>query len=1003
MNCRFVARPQRDGLVMEGELNTQTRRQVLLATTAFVGLGLAFAAPAFAQDAPVQEVVVTGSRIPQPNLTAISPITSVTAAEVKLEGTTRVEDLLNNLPQVFAAQGSTVSNGSNGTATVDLRGLGSTRTLVLIDGKRVVPGDPGDPSVDLNFIPAQLIDRVEVDTGGASAVYGSDAISGVVNFIMKKNFTGVQLDAQYSFYQHDNNDTGIEAIEKAANDAYPTGSVTNGYQTSVSAIIGVSSPDGKGNLEAFATYRSVQAVLEGSRDYTACTLQETGSAFACGGSSTASPPRLYLVQGAAGATGVNTNSYTTVGTGPTTALRPYNSATDAFNYGPYNFLQRPDTHYNLGVMGHYEINPMADVYTQLMFMDDFSESQVAPGGIFYGTNFTVPCNNPYLTPAELTTFCGGSNSAATNFVLRPGKRNVEGGGRDQTLHHQDYRLQIGVRGQLDKVWSYDTYIQYATATQLATDTNFFSTAKIQTALSPALCAAASGCVLYNLFQGGGSTVTPAQLNYIQVPGITGGTTVEQVANFTLTGQLGEYGWRSPFAEDGIGVALGAEYRRESISEYGDEESLTGDLSGAGGSFTVTNGTFDVYELFAEARAPLVQNKPFARSVDLDVAYRFSDYSNAGVTDTYAALLDWSPVKDLRLRGSFQRAVRAPNVLELFSPQNVVLSDYSDPCGPNPAYTLAQCEHTGITPATYGSPTIIGSSVSQNYTLTGGNPNLKPEVADTYSGGFVFQPSFLPGLNVTVDYFNIFVANVISTGVAPQNVILADCATTGSPFYCGLIHRDAFGSLGLAAANDGYVSGTFVNAGSLETNGVDMDITYRFPLSRIGLEQFGSLTLDSDSTFLNALTTEPVPGSGQKFNCAGYYGENCGSPNPKFRTKTRLTWNTPWSGLQLSGEWRYMGDVKVDLLNGSPLLNGSLADNGAIPDAKLGAQSYFDLTASIKIKDNYTFRVGVQNIFDQTPPVVGQDECPTGACNGNVYSQTYDSLGRYIFFGLTATY
>ena len=987
-------------------MQIKSTRERLLATTIICGAAMAMAAPAFAQDAPVQEVVVTGSRIPQPNLTSISPITAVSAAEVKLEGTTRVEDLLNNLPQVFAAQGSTVSNGSNGTATVDLRGLGATRTLVLIDGKRVVPGDPNSPAVDLNFIPAQLIDRVEVDTGGASAVYGSDAISGVVNFIMKKNFTGVQLDAQYSFYQHDNDDTGIEAIVKAHNYAYPTGGITDGYQTSFSAIVGVNSPDGKGNMEAYATYRSAQAVLEADRDYTACTLAETGSTFACGGSSTTSPPRLYLVNGAPGATGKNGTSYTTVGNGAAATLAPYSSATGAFNYGPYNYLQRPDTRYTLGAMGHYEINPMADVYTQLMFMDDDSTAQIAPGGIFYGTNFTVPCNNPYLTPAEITTFCGGSNSAATSFTLRPGKRNVEGGGRQSEFRHTDYRLQIGMKGQLDKAWSYDTYIQYATDVETSGAKNYFSTSRIQTALSPALCAAASGCVLYNLFQGGGATVTPAQLNYIQVPGYTGGSTVEQVANFSLTGQLGEYGWRSPFAEDGIGVALGTEYRREYVNTYSDAETAAGDLSGSGGASLPVNGAFDVYELFAEARAPLVQNKPFAESVNIDLAYRYSDYSNAGVTDTYAALLDWSPVKDLRLRGSFQRAVRAPNVLELFSPQNVTLANYVDPCGPTPAYTLAQCENTGITPATYGSAGIVGSSANQNNTLGGGNPNLKPEVADTYSGGFVFQPSFLPGFNLTVDYFNIFVSNVISS--IPATIALSNCALTDSSFYCGLIHRDASGSLGLT--NQGYVVGTAINAGSLQTNGVDMDVSYRFPLSRIGLEHFGSLSLDSQSTFLNALTTENIPGSGSKYNCAGYYGETCGTPNPKFRAKTRLTWNTPWYGLQVSGEWRYFGDVKVDVLNGQ-LNAGSglttpaaiLANAGATPDAKLPSQNYFDLTASFKIKDNYTFRMGVQNIFDKTPPVVGADECPTGSCNGNVYSQVYDSLGRYIFFGLTATY
>jgi outer membrane receptor protein involved in Fe transport len=970
------------------------------------GAAMAVAAPAFAQDAAVQEVVVTGSRIPQPNLTAISPITSVTAAEVKLEGTTRVEDLLNNLPQVFADQGSGISNGSNGTATVNLRGLGATRTLVLIDGHRVVPGDPGSPATDLNFIPAQLLDRVEVDTGGASAVYGSDAVAGVVNFIMKKNFTGVSVDAQYSFYQHDNNDTGIESIVKAHNYPYPTGGITDGYQTSVSAMVGVNSPDGKGNMTAYATYRNVRAVLEADRDYTACTLAETGSTFTCGGSSTTSPPRIALIsKGPGGGTGTVGSSYTLSGTGTATTLTPYSPATGAFNYGPYNYLQRPDQRYNLGAYGHYEVSPMLDVYTQLMFMDDDSVAQIAPGGIFYGTNFTVPCSNPLLTASELSTFCGGST--AGNFVIRPGKRNVEGGGRQSEFRHTSYRLQLGAKGDLDKVWSYDGSIQYGTTIDNDGALNYFSTARIANALSGCTISTTSGCVPYNLFQGGG--ITKSQLAYIQVPGYSGGTTVEQVANLTLTGKLGEYGIKSPFAEDGVGVALGTEYRRESITEYADAEELAGDLSGSGGAAAPVGGAFDVYELFAEARVPLAQNQPFVKEANLDLAYRFSDYSTAGVTDTYAVQGDYSPVKDLRFRASFQRAVRAPNILELFSPQNVGLANYVDPCaGTAPQYTLAQCERTGMTAAQYGSALNIGSSANQNNTLGGGNPNLKPEIADTYSGGVVFTPDFLPGFSASVDYYNIFVAGVVSAGAVAPSTALSECATTGQSYYCSLIHRDpgSFGSLG--ATNAGYILATNVNSGSLQTSGIDMTLGYRMPLSRIGLDHYGSVSVDFDGTYLMSYLTTPVPGGGH-YNCAGFYGESCGTPAPRFRSKTRLTWNTPWYGLQISGQWRYYGDVKVDLLSTNYFLNGGdspstiLADYGAIPDAKMAAQNYFDLTASIKIKDNYTFRVGVENIFDKTPPIVGADECPTGPCNGNVYSQVYDSLGRYIFVGLTATY
>ena len=354
----------------------------------------------------------------------------MSSAEVKLEGTTRVEDLLNSLPQVFADQGSSITNGATGTATVNLRGLGAQRTLVLIDGRRLLPGDPLDPAPDLNNIPAQLIDRVELDTGGASAVYGSDAISGVVNFIMKKNFTGVQLDAQYSFYQHDNDDKGIQNVQSASGIQSPTSGATDGYQTSVSAIMGVNSPDGKGNLEAYATYRSVQAVNEGKRDYSNCTLAETNSGFTCGGSATTSPALISILD----KTGTNDlGDFVLSGKGAATTFAPF-GANNYYNYGPLNYLQRPDTRYNFGAIGHYEINPKADVYTQLMFMDDDSTAQVAGSGIFYGTTYAIPCNYPGITASELSTIssltgsCTGAAGSPTTFNAIPGKRDVEGGG-----------------------------------------------------------------------------------------------------------------------------------------------------------------------------------------------------------------------------------------------------------------------------------------------------------------------------------------------------------------------------------------------------------------------------------------------------------------------------------------------------------------------------------------------------------------------------------------------
>ena len=243
--------------------------------------------------------------------------------------------------------------------------------------------------------------------------------------------------------------------------------------------------------------------------------------------------------------------------------------------GRYNYLQRPDTRYNFGVMGHYEINPMADVYTQLMFMDDDSTAQVAGSGIFYGTTYPIPCNYPGITASELSTIssltgsCTGAAGSPTTFNAIPGKRNVEGGGRTSDLRHTSYRAVLGMKGDLNSAWSYDGYIQYGETIFQDSEGGYFSDSKVANALSNCTINASDGCVPYNLFQGGG--VTPAQLAYLTVPGLSKGTTTEQVADFTMTGKLGEYGIKSPWAEDGVGVALGTEYRRESIQFSSDEE------------------------------------------------------------------------------------------------------------------------------------------------------------------------------------------------------------------------------------------------------------------------------------------------------------------------------------------------------------------------------------------------------------------------------------------------
>ncbi len=968
------------------------------------GAALAAGGQALAQQAAssggstVGEIVVTGSRIPQPNLTSASPITVVGSQEAKLEGTANVETLLNQLPQVFAGYGEGVTNstGGIGIATVDLRGLGPARTLVLINGHRLMPGDPEVPYADLNFIPSALVDHIEVLTGGASATYGSDAVAGVVNFIMDKNFEGVRLDAQASTYEHDNNDSSVQALATNHGFPTPTGTIWDGRQVQATAVLGINSPDGKGNATLYATYLNIQPILESHRDYSACTLGETATFFACAGSGTTSPADLISIDLANA--GVSPYRYIVDKGGPGNSVRPYNGATDAFNYGPFNYYQRPDERYSAGAFAHYDLTDHLQAYTELMFMDDHTVAQVAPSGVF-GQTFNISCSNPLLSAQEINTLCtsaglGPADSAALAIL----RRNVEGGPRIDDNRHTDYRILLGIKGDISPDWNYDISGQLGRDIYQEEFLNDISLKNVTSALGD--CAdGAAGCVPYNIFQLG--QVTPAALNYIESPGFKDGSTTEMIVSANVTGKVPFL--KSPYASDPLGVAFGSEYRREALDFRVDSEFQSGDLTGQGGPLEPVSGAYQVYELYGEGRLPLAQDMPGIKSLNLDVGYRFSDYSTAGITHTYKAAMDWRVVDDLLLRASYERAVRAPNINELFTPQSVGLDLSNDPCaGAHPTYSQAQCQNTGVTAAQYGH--IALNSADQYNGLLGGNPSLKPEKADTYTVGAVLTPHMVPGLSITVDYYNIKVNNYIQA-LDPQLVLNA-CATSGDPTLCALVKRDpSSGSLWLGT--NGYVVATNVNVGYLKTNGLDFEVNYRTPFSRFGWENGGSLALAFDGSYLMALTTAPgVPppsGTGTDYNCAGFYGlSTCATPNPKWRHRLRVTWTTPWSGFELSGNWRYFGAVEAQGLSANPYLAGSTPTTTA--DAKIAAQSYFDLSAEWKVKDHVTFRLGVNNVFDKDPPLVGSSVGGTSVFfNGNTYPTVYDALGRYAFLGVTADF
>ena len=1002
-------------------MKINSTRQRLLASSMICGAtllaGQAYAAAADTT-ATVTEIVVTGTRIPTPNLTSVSPVTTVGSADIKAQGVTRVEDLINSLPQAFAAQGSTVANGSNGTATVNLRGLGSNRTVVLIDGRRLMGGNPTSAvtsvAADLNFIPTPLVERVDILTGGASAVYGADAVAGVVNFIMKKNFEGVRVDAQYSEYQHSQHSDAFDAVvrAKSAVASIPSnyqvpGDTWGGKATEVSLTMGVNAPDGKGNITAYATYRQVNQILASERDFTACAANSTATYFTCGGSGTAYPATFA-------------SAFVVDPKGPGNTFRPA-TGNDVYNFAPTNYLQRPDEKYSLGAFAHYEVAPWADAYMDVMFMQDTSTAQIAPGGVFVGGGtgpggaYPINCDNPLMSAQEAGLLgCAPGSTAIINVDVA--RRNVEGGGRTSFFNHEEYRIVTGLKGDITPDWKYDGFLQLGQTSLSQTTNHYFLTSRIVNALDvvnvggvPTCAAKVSGadpkCVPYNIFALGG--VTQAALDYLQAPAYSAGSINERVANFSVVGQLPE-GFKSPLSSERVGMAFGAEYRREHL-DFGADFAVSGGLlNGAGGASPPVNGGFDVYELFTEARVPLVQDQPFIKDLNLELAYRYSDYSNAGGTNTYKVSGDWTLVDGLRFRVGYNRAVRAPNVVELFSPQNVVLDGTVDPCAGldavKDAALIAKC--ASLFNLTIAQVQNLHADPANQYNgQTGGNPNLKPETADTWTAGVVLQPSWIPGLNITVDYFDIEVTDYINNIGA--NIIINGCVTGGNTAFCSLVHRDAIGSI---RSSQGFVQDTTFNTGGLHTSGVDVSGSYRTSLDTFGIQNMGGVQVNFNGTYLDKLETTPNKGD-KPIDCAGFYGSNCAAlggtqnPNMKWRHKARLTWNTPFPyDLALSAQWRFLSDVDLDKTSSDPRLQTTASKLAAQKtDLHLGSRSYLDLLASFNVKDNYSFRIGVNNVLDKDPPLNGATNCPTGGCNQNVWPGVYDALGRYVFVGLTANF
>ncbi len=934
----------------------------------------------------VERIEVTGTRIPPKNLESISPVTVIDAAAIKVDGQRSVENLLNNLPQVFAAQGSTIANGATGTATVNLRGLGSQRTLVLVNGRRLPYGSANSASADLNQIPAPLIKRVEVLTGGAGAVYGSDAVAGVVNFIMNDKFEGVQLDMNQSFFQHGQQGSagvagivGGRAATNPANFAVPGDKSSDGQIYDMSLLMGSNFANGKGNATAYFGYKKEKALLQSERDFSACSLAAGAAGFSCGGSGTSGTGRFTdLTSG---------RVFTTDATG---TFRPFANATDQYNFGPLNFFQRPSERYNANISANYDVFDNAKLYTEFSFTDYNSIAQIAPGGAF-GTVATVYGDNPLISASQ-KTLLGLTTPTSTNDIVIQ-RRNIEGGGRQSQYSNTSFRTLAGVKGDIGN-WSYDAFMQTSRVIYSQNEANYFSSTRLARALDVvnvggvATCRSArdgtdTACVPYNVYKVGG--VTPAQLNYLQIPGLRQGSTGQTIQGVSLSSDLGNYGWKMPSAKSGVGVAFGLERRTEKLNLITDGATQAGDLSGSGGPTPGLNGKFTVQDIFAEIRVPLVEGAPMAKNIAVTATARNSDYSTGIKTNTFGLGAEWAPNDMGKVRTSYQEAVRAANLIELFTVQGLNLYDNdADPCaGATPIATAAQCARTGVTAAQYGK--IQDSPAGQYNSLTGGNPNLSPEKAKSLTFGVVFTP--MRNLSATIDFFDIKVDNTVGT-VNPVTT-LDKCIATGAASSCSLISRDRLGTLWLLP--EARIVGTNQNIGGYKTSGLDFGVNYSHKLPA-----YGSLNVNVEATWLKKLETEEIKGDGS-YDCVGLYGNKCTTPNPEWRSKSRLTWNTPWD-VDMAMTWRYMGEVQQDTTSNNPLLKGTVLE----VNKTLSARNYIDFSASYTFMKNFTIRGGINNLFDKDPPITAISG-PGIFGNGNTFPQVYDALGRKFFATFTAKF
>ena len=996
----------------------------LLFGLAFSFLFLPFSA--LAQD-DAEEVVVTGTRIADPNVTSSSQITSIDGEELLVRGITRVEDYLNDLPQISPGQSITNANGANGTATANLRNLGCSRTLVLMNGRRMVSGTTGGGNcADLNTVPTLLLDKVEVLTGGASSVYGSDAVAGVVNFILDDEFVGMKTSFFHGFYQHENDNSSLRDLVASYDYALAPKDVTTGDTEKVSVAFGGEIDGGRGHVTAYMEHTDTKPILQGEYDISACALRSGASG--CGGSSTI-PPGRWADFGSLDSMGFTRRDGVVDANGKTPRVDwkllgnefvPRDG--QAFNYNPTNFFQRPDDRMNAGFFGKYEVSDNAEMYIESQFMKSESNAQIAYSGTF-GNIEHIPCYNPLLSAQIHQVVCGdyvgmaGSHAPdfataaealayISNLQLSIGtvvdgetiidyrspltslKRNVEGNPRQSIYMYKSFTNTVGVRGDINDDWSYDVYYQTSvvnynneyrndlSVTNINRAVDVISVAGVPTCVS-ALNGTDSSCIPYNLFQGG-------QPGDGGIDGVRDGGQALQnyIANATYINGDGEQTTFTAFvsgslnlsvpgAPGSVSMVAGIESRELSSDFRPDLPSRTGDRSGSGGATLPLGGSYDVDEMFVEFGIPITE------TVSMDAGFRSAEYSTGNDTSAYKLGAYWTVNDKVSLRGSFQTAQRHANMAELYEGVGFGLVDLDyDPCGTDPdtgappTATQAQCELTGLPASLYGSD--LKSPADQYNILSGGNENVKPEESESLTIGAVITP--IDGLTLTIDYFDITVEDGI--GSVSAKTALDKCIETGAAAFCNLINRRADnGSLWLTG---GYISTQTTNISEESTSGIDVIFDYSVDTD------WGPVVVSGVTTLLDSYEIIELPGE-SAIGCSGNWGGSCGkNPMPELMGSYTVGLTTEFDTDVIVGI-RYLGETND--------LNANNRDFDAF--------TYVDATAIYSVNDNMSVTLGVSNLFDKEPGYTS--DAGTAPGNGNTFPGYFDAFGRHIHLSIDYSY